>query len=41
MTDQEYMQEALALARRYGDPICAFGSLYYIGYLREIIEKEQ
>ena len=33
-------EEALETAQRYGEPICAFGSLYYIGYLRNQIVKE-
>ena len=33
-------EEALDKARRFGDPICALGSLYYIGYLRNLIVKE-
>lgn len=28
---------ALALCRRYEDPVCAFGSLYYIGHLRRLL----
>lgn len=31
---------ALALARGFDEPICAFGSLYCIGVLRELITKE-
>ena len=31
--------EALALARRCGDPICAFGSLYYIGQMRNLVVR--
>lgn len=33
-------EDALEKARGYEDPICAFGSLYYIGYLRNLIAKE-
>lgn len=33
-------EEALARAKRYGDPICAFGSLYYVGELRNLLTKE-
>ena len=33
-------EQALALARSFGDPICAFGSLYYIGQMRSLIAKE-
>jgi len=33
-------EEALEKAQRYGEPVCAFGSLYYIGYLRNQIVKE-
>ena len=29
--------EAIAQARSYGDPVCAFGSLYYIGALRALL----
>ena len=29
------IDEAVALANAYGDPVCAFGSLYYIGTVRE------
>ena len=32
--------EALAKAKARGDPICAFGSLYYIGELRNLLTKE-
>ena len=32
--------EALALARRFDDPVCAFGSLYYIGHMRKLVTKE-
>ncbi len=31
---------ALETARGFGDPICAFGSLYYIGHLRRLITEE-
>jgi dihydrofolate synthase/folylpolyglutamate synthase len=31
------LAQALALARGYGDPICACGSLYYVGLLRQMI----
>lgn len=33
-------EDALALARRRGDPVCAFGSLYYIGHIRNLLVKE-
>ena len=31
------LPEALRMARSYGDPVCAFGSLYYIGALRNLL----
>ncbi len=31
------LPEALALCRGYEEPVCAFGSLYYIGHLRELL----
>lgn len=31
------IEEAIAKARAYGDPVCAFGSLYYIGTVRRLI----
>ena len=34
------LEDALKKARGYAEPICAFGSLYYIGYLRQKIVKE-
>ena len=30
----EDIDQALALCRAGGGPVCAFGSLYYIGYFR-------
>lgn len=32
--------EALSVARAYKEPVCAFGSLYFIGWLRRLIAKE-
>ena len=34
------LEEALALCRAYEEPVCAFGSLYYIGHLRERLLEE-
>jgi dihydrofolate synthase/folylpolyglutamate synthase len=34
----EDLAQALALARGYDDPICACGSLYYVGLLRQMIQ---
>ena len=34
------LPEALSKCRAQGGPICAFGSLYYIGQLRELIKEE-
>ena len=34
------LPEALAKCRAYGGPVCAFGSLYYIGHLRELLKEE-
>ena len=31
------LEEALALCRGYNEPVCAFGSLYYIGHLRTLL----
>jgi dihydrofolate synthase/folylpolyglutamate synthase len=31
------LSQALARAREYGDPICACGSLYYVGLLRQML----
>lgn len=31
-------EEAAALARQYPDPVCAFGSLYYVGALRQFLK---
>lgn len=31
--------QALAMARQYSEPVCAFGSLYYIGHLRRCITE--
>lgn len=33
----ESLEEALALAKASGHPVCACGSLYYIGYLRQLL----
>ncbi len=35
------LEEALALCREYDEPVCAFGSLYYIGHLRKLLLKER
>lgn len=32
--------EAVAMARAYGDPVCAFGSLYYIGTVRALLTEK-
>ena len=34
------LPEALAKCRAHGGPVCAFGSLYYIGQLRELLKEE-
>ena len=34
------LPEALAKCRDHGGPVCAFGSLYYIGQLRELLKEE-
>lgn len=31
--------EAVAMAKSYGDPVCAFGSLYYIGTVRALLTE--
>lgn len=31
------IEDAIAMARAHGDPVCAFGSLYYIGTVRKLI----
>lgn len=33
------IEEAIALAKHCGDPVCAFGSLYYIGVMRAMLAK--
>ncbi len=33
----ESIGQAVALAKTWGDPVCAFGSLYYIGTVREMV----
>ncbi len=35
------LDQALEKCRAYGGPICAFGSLYYIGHLRRLIEEDK
>ena len=39
-TAADSIGEAVALARAYGDPVCAFGSLYYIGTVRALLTEE-
>ncbi len=34
------LREALALCREHEEPVCAFGSLYYIGHLRKLLLEE-
>ena len=34
------LSQALSKCRAYGGPVCAFGSLYYIGQLRELLKEE-
>ena len=34
------LPDALAKCRAYGGPVCAFGSLYYIGRLRALLKEE-
>ncbi len=34
----ESLNEALALCRAHSEPVCACGSLYYIGYLRKMLK---
>lgn len=34
----ESIEQAVALAKGWGDPVCAFGSLYYIGSVREMVK---
>ena len=34
------LDEALEKCRAYGGPVCAFGSLYYIGHLRRLLKEE-
>lgn len=35
------LDQALEICRRYDEPVCAFGSLYYIGHLRKLLLKER
>lgn len=34
------LEDAISLANRHGDPVCAFGSLYYIGMVRALLMKD-
>ena len=40
-TAAESLDQVLALCQGYADPVCAFGSLYYIGRLRAVLKEEQ